>query len=114
MSVTEARVGWLMIHGRAVKWDCEVCGRAGPVDLIRIANHRGLDFSLANRRPRCRSPGCPGRVRFFDITSTWPLTLDTVKTGSRPYWDYRDLEHARLSALGWRMVEGRWTPPENM
>ena len=114
MSVSDARVGWLIINGRKVRWECEVCRSAGPVDLVRIANRQGLDFSLANRRPRCRAPGCPGRARFLDASNPWPRSLDTLQTGSAPYWAYRDQEDARLAALGWRMVEGRWRPPEKM
>jgi len=68
----------LIRAGHTVVWDCEVCRLRGPVDLIAIERRRGPAFTLANRRPRCRQSGCPGRVRFRLAMGLWHRELDTI------------------------------------
>ena len=79
--------------------------------MVAVAAALGPNATLGNRRPRCRLPGCPGRVRFLDANSFWPLALDTITEGDAVWWTFEDLERARLIALGWRMVMGKWVAP---
>ena len=48
--------------GVRVRWSCHACGQWGDVDLAKVEQARGPAFSLINRRPRCRQPGCSGHV----------------------------------------------------
>lgn len=48
-----------------VRWSCRVCDNFGDVDLERIETVKGADFSLVNKRPRCKQPGCSGHVLFL-------------------------------------------------
>lgn len=96
-----------------IRAECEVApiGHSGPADLHAIARAKGGDYSLANRRPPCRVPGCPGRVRFVDMTSVWPRSLDTITDRNAAWWNYSAAEKARLYALGWWLEMGKWRPP---
>lgn len=106
-----ASVGALLQAGHRVIWDCEVCRRIGDVDLVAIAVTHGEAFSLANRRPPCRQPGCPGRVRFRLSMGLWHRELDTLTERDPAWWAYQDAERARLIALGWRIEAGKWVGP---
>lgn len=55
-------VGAMRAEGVRVRWSCQSCRQWGDVDLARVEEAKGDDFSLINRRPRCRQPGCAGRV----------------------------------------------------
>lgn len=105
------RVSDLIRAGHVVIWDCEVCQRAGPVDLIAIERAKGGDWSLANRRPCCRQPGCIGRVRFKRMNGLWAFPMDTIKDGSAEAFAYHDGERERLEAAGWRIRSGKWQAP---
>lgn len=96
-----------------IRWECEVAplGHSGPADLHAIARARGGDYALANRRPPCRIPGCPGRVRFMDKTHVWPRQVDTITDKDPAWWTYSAAEKARLYALGWWLEMGKWRPP---
>lgn len=109
-------VGWLIEHQRAVKWQCEVApvGHSGEVDLHAIAKAKGGGFSLANRRPRCKIPGCPGRVRFMDRSTQWGRALDTITDGHDAYWTYRDEMRQRMADAGWQMEGGYWVSPDRI
>jgi hypothetical protein len=52
----------------AQRWDvlsvCRKCGLTMSVDLRVIAAIRGPQFSLWNRKSRCRRVGCNGVVNF--------------------------------------------------
>lgn len=102
-----------MIQSQAkIQWRCEVSpDHHGAVDLERIAADKGFDFILANRRPRCRHPACPGRVAFVDHTGSWPRPLDTIRDRDPAWWDYTDQRRAEMLALGWRIVMGKWVAP---
>ena len=51
-----------------IRWRCDIDqAHPGAVDLKRIAKAKGGDYSIVNRRPRCRIPGCPGVVIFEDF-----------------------------------------------
>lgn len=52
------RQGW-DIHSR-----CMTCGTLFRVNLRIIAKVKGPDFSLWNRKDRCRRLGCIGHVEF--------------------------------------------------
>ena len=105
-------VSSMIDRGARIRWECEVRfpGHSGDVNLSAIAQAKGGAFTLANRRPFCRIPGCPGRVRFVDLSSAWPKTLDTFQAWET--FDYLDAEKERLEALGYRMVNGHWVVPE--
>lgn len=47
-----------------ITWHCDTCPKWGPVNLLRVAAEKGIDYSLVDRRTPCREPGCVGRVRF--------------------------------------------------
>lgn len=106
-------VSAMIERGARIKWECEVSfpGHSGEVDLPAVAKARGGDFTLANRRPACRIPGCPGRVRFVDMSSAWPRKLDTLTDKDDAWWAYFAAERERLEALGWWMKGGYWQPP---
>lgn len=45
---------------------CDTCRKYKDVDLVKLAEIKGLDYSLWNRRTACRlTPGCNGKVRFY-------------------------------------------------
>ena len=107
-----ATIGDLIEKGGRVQWRCEVApDHSGDADLARIAAAKGTGFSLANRRPPCPRPGCPGRVAFLDHTGSWPRALDTIGDRDTAWWDYTDQRRAELLALGWRIVMGKWVAP---
>ena len=110
-AVHATSVADLIRAGHVVMWDCEVCGRRGPVDLLAIERVCGPNFTLANRRPRCRHAGCPGRVRFRLAMGLWHRELDTIEESDPAWWDYSDQRRAELLALGWRIVMGKWVAP---
>lgn len=111
--MTHETVHAMIERGAKIRAECEVApiGHSGPADLPAIARAKGGDYSLANRRPACRVPGCPGRVRFIDTTSMWPRSLDTITDRDAAWWDYGAAEKARLHALGWWLEMGKWRPP---
>lgn len=70
-----------MIDGDAhIQASCTACGqyvRFARADLEALAAKVGRDFSLRNRRCRCRlTPGCRGWNRFFYLAGVY-----------RPLWD---------------------------
>lgn len=54
-----ARDGWVVIAA------CDVCRVKMSVSLGVLARVRGPDYSLWNRRGRCKVVGCRGRVAFL-------------------------------------------------
>jgi len=52
------RLGW-DVHSK-----CEACGLLFRVNLKLIARVKGADFSLWNRKERCKRLGCVGFVNF--------------------------------------------------
>lgn len=56
-------VGAMIADGIHVTWSCSR-GHFGVVALPQIAAQRGPDFSLVDKRARCREPGCNGQVHF--------------------------------------------------
>lgn len=103
-------VGQMLERGRTIRWECLVLGHGGPVDLRRIAEAKGEDFTLANRRPRCPAPDCPGRVRFVDRTSLYPRQLDTVPNGSDAWWSFNERERQTMREAGYIVSNGKWVP----
>lgn len=106
-------VSAMIERGARIKWECEVkpIGHGGDADLHAIAKTKGGHFTLANRRAPCRIPGCPGRVRFVDMSSAWPRKVDTIDERDPAWWDYTEAEKRRLYALGWWLEMGYWQPP---
>jgi len=52
-------------HGFTSHARCPKCDRSCEVDLRALMAKAGPDYSLWNRRCRCRfTPGCPGWIRF--------------------------------------------------
>lgn len=60
-------VGLLIEHGVRVRVTCTVCRTNWrEVDLEKVARVKGRDFSLWNKRTRCRlTPGCEGLNEFM-------------------------------------------------
>lgn len=96
-------IGWFIEHDRQVEWACDLHqpGHHGPVDLQPILAAHGPGFSLTNRRPPCRVPGCLGRAIFSDVSSTWPRRLETI-TDIAARWEYSEPRDRELEARGWR------------
>lgn len=46
-----------------ITWHC-AHGHSGRVDLRAVAQRRGIDFSLVDKRSTCRQDGCRGVVHF--------------------------------------------------
>lgn len=57
-------VGGMLDGQMYVTWHCEACQRYGPVNLLRVADAKGIDYCLVDRRTTCRAPGCGGTVYF--------------------------------------------------
>lgn len=108
--MTRDTVDQMLEAGRKIRWECLAfpSHHGGPVDLQRIVDTKGAGFTLANRRPRCPSPGCPARVRFVDRSSLYHRFLDTIAEGSEAWWTFNDAERARLIGAGWRCKMGKW------
>lgn len=47
-----------------VTWHCERCGAYGTVNLKRVADVKGIDYCLVDRRTTCRVGKCGGTVGF--------------------------------------------------
>lgn len=65
---------------------CGTCRRSKEIDIVALAAKVGRDYSLLNRRCRCRlKPGCPGWNQFSYAygRSTWPQHLVDEKTDLR-------------------------------
>jgi hypothetical protein len=74
----QASLGGLMAADARVYATCTGCGwTRNPLPLEPIAAKFGVNYSLWDRRPRCRQPGCTGRVLFMatlgDSTPYRPL-----------------------------------------
>lgn len=77
---------WLQSLGAMIDGDAQIqaiCNRCGRLkrftreDLERLAAKVGRDYSLINRRTRCRlKQGCEGWVRFYYLMGVY-----------RPLWD---------------------------
>ena len=115
-AMRETTLGWLSEHERTVRWECEVAplGHNGQVDLGRLAKAKGGTFSLANRRPACKIPGCPGRVRFVDRSSMWARPLDTITDRDEAYWEYEAAFRKRMASAGWEIQSGYWFSPDRV
>lgn len=57
-------VGGLIDEQLLITWHCEKCRQSGPVDLLRIAQARGIDYCLVDKRSVCRAAACRGTVYF--------------------------------------------------
>lgn len=76
-------------EGAVVIWSCSTCGAGGrPVNLQAICDKFGPDYSLVNREPPCRTPGCKGKVHFRTSAgkSTMNLPLFSYREGDRGPW----------------------------
>ena len=47
-----------------VTWHCERCDKYGTVNLKRVADQKGIDYCLVDRRAPCQIEGCGGMVYF--------------------------------------------------
>ena len=102
-------VGKMLEGERRIRWECLVLGHEGPVDLKRITEAKGEDFILANHRPRCPTPGCPGRIRFMDRTSMYHRALDTITDRDLEWWEFNKREQQEMREAGFVCVLGKWT-----
>lgn len=57
-------VGGMIDAQLHVTWGCAKCRRSGTVSLQQVAQARGIDYCMVDRRSTCREPGCGGDVRF--------------------------------------------------
>jgi len=59
-------LGTMIAEGIKCAGGCDRCRGWKEVDLVKLAEIKGLDYSLWNRRTPCRlTPGCPGKVSFY-------------------------------------------------
>jgi hypothetical protein len=59
-------IGRMHDEGWSARTWCTLhCSREIDIDLAALIEKVGRDYSLINRRCRCRTPGCPGWMRFF-------------------------------------------------
>lgn len=58
----QADLRGMLKHGTAVNACCSKCNLWAPVDIQKLAELRGLDFSLWDVKSHCRTPGCDGIV----------------------------------------------------
>ena len=94
-----------------VMWWCDAGGHHGALDLERVANLRGADTVLTNRRPPCPVAGCPGRVTFKDHTRVFARSMDTIAVHDAEGWAWEERRRAELKALGYRLELGKWVAP---
>lgn len=104
-------IGEMIRRDAHIRWSCDAEEHFGVLDLQRVANLRGADTVLANRRPPCPVPGCPGRVAFRDHSRVFAESLDTIAAHHPEAGVWEDRRRAELKALGYRLELGRWTPP---
>lgn len=94
-----------------IVWQCDVCRAYGRADLVAMIAALGPDFVLLDRKPACRV--CPGKVTFLDASHVFWRRLETFTDRDAVWWAYQDRERARLNALGWRVIAGKWTAPRS-
>ncbi len=59
-------LGTLIAEGHIVRAWCDTCKGYRDVDLVKLAEIKGLDYDLWGRRTRCRlTPGCNGWNSFM-------------------------------------------------
>lgn len=108
--MTKETVRQMIERSATIHWRCDVgTGHYGKVDLHRIARAKGGDYSIVNKRPRCRIPGCPGQVIFDDASGAWHRRLETFTDRDPEWWAENDRRREELTALGYRMEMGKWT-----
>lgn len=98
----------LIARGARVRWYCDLQVHCGDLDLARVRDERGDDFTLVNRRPPCPVAGCVGRVRLIDHAMPYGRPLDTIHDRDAAYWAWHDRRREELIALGWRVEMGKW------
>lgn len=71
-------LGYMIEHGRHIRVMCTGCREWRDLDLVALAEKVGPEYSLYNRRCRCRlTPGCEGWNKFH------------IRKGAyRPFWDH--------------------------
>lgn len=101
--------GAMLAHrtGR-VRAYCGECRRGRAVNLRRLVERKGADYSLINRRTRCRfTPGCMGVVYFhFHDVADIPL----VEERALRAWREQDLASRVADWQRWN--RGNATPPD--
>lgn len=59
-------VGAMIDEGIEIRANCDRhCADWFVVDLEKLRRLKGPDYSLVNRRSRCKTPGCKGWVKFY-------------------------------------------------
>lgn len=82
-------------NGFTAEARCSVCRAWRQIDLAALAGKVGLDYSLWNRRCRCRlTDGCRGWIRFF-IGPGWPAPSFDERTELRWIEDEWNERHRR-------------------
>ena len=77
-------IGDLVRTGVEAMVSCTVCQVGHKIDLSTLLAAKGPDYSLINRRCRCRlTDGCPGWNRFYHRRSGVFLPLWDDETAAR-------------------------------
>ena len=90
-------------HGFTAFGRCTTCGKEKAVDLPALAAKMGGEYSLWNRRCRCRlTEGCRGWVRFY-VGPGWPTPAFDESTGWRWFeaeWEERRARPRTAKKIG--------------
>lgn len=86
-------LGNMLEHGHTAWGECRTCGAHRPIDFVRLIAKVGPDYSLWNRRCRCRlTDGCRGWIKFY-CGPGWPHIMCDEATASR--WMDLEMEERR-------------------
>lgn len=99
MHATRQTIGEMLAKGEGVRVGCSRCKSGRLVDLAKLIEAKGPDYSLFNRRCRCKlMKGCPGYNRFFTTSGFGKMFWDEA-TDLRWMEDDRQQRHAELEAM---------------
>jgi hypothetical protein len=70
-------LGAMVDEGARIRAWCSGCGRCTDMDIAALTAIKGRDYSLIDRRSRCKMPTCKGWVRFHYCQGVFrPLWTD--------------------------------------
>ncbi|HEX8444117.1 MAG TPA: hypothetical protein VF631_10780 [Allosphingosinicella sp.] len=79
-------IGGMLAGGAAVRFACGGCRRLFDVDLTALAVLRGAEWSLIDRRARCKASKCRARGLFVAAAGRHEPFLLLATKGAMPSW----------------------------